>query len=161
MDAASAVILVLVGLVALGYVQRVRGGRAMRLEWTRETALDDGRLEQLIRRHLRGYWPIGRVRGCIADGQLSRRIGRYAVSLNSEATVVVTITHPEGEHTPTCSVHAAMQDCEVETMAGMAHPAWSAPLAAGRRLRALLRALESAAAQRATGQQPAHATDPA
>lgn len=146
MDAATGVILVVIALIALGYVSRFRGSSAMGSNWTIETPIDDSQLEQLIRQHLRGYLPLGRVRGSLAEGHLTRRIRRHAVSLNSEATVAIRISDrrvgPSGSNR---TVDASIEDCEIETVAGMAHPAWSAPLAARRRLNALIRALQGPA----------------
>src|ERR1044072_380456 len=139
MDLPTAIVTILLGALVLGYVQRFRAGSAMRFEWTRATTLDDVRLEQMIRRHLRGYLPLGRVRGTVSDGQFCRRISRFAVSLNSVATVVIIIEHLDDEPDARV-VRGFMQACEVETVAVMAHPAWSPPLAARRRLRSLLRA---------------------
>jgi hypothetical protein len=65
------------------------------------------------------------------------------VNLSSEAIVAVTIEADEADDVRT--VRAAVDSCHVDTFGGMAHPTWSAPLAAQRRLKALLRALEFSA----------------
>lgn len=142
MDPVTGIILALVIVIVLGYVSRYRARSAAKLEWTIDTAIDDAELEQLIRQHLRGYLPVGRVQGSVAEGSFTRRIWRYAINLNSEATVVIKIGDRHPGLAGSRTLRAGMENCEVETVAGAAHPAWSAPLAARRRLNALLRALQ-------------------
>ena len=143
MDPVTGILLAIAALVALGYLSRFRARAVMSSKWTIQTALDDTQLEQLIRQHLRGYLPVGRVRGSLSEGHFSRRIRRYAVSLNSEATVTIRLSDRRlGTGGGSRTVDASIEDCEIETVAGMAHPAWSAPLAARRRLNALIRALQ-------------------
>lgn len=141
MDIVSIFLVVLVAFFVLGYVVRPRTKRAMNFEWALQTDLPEDELEALIRKHLRGYWPIGRVRGSLREGQLTRRIWRFAVNLSSEATVVIDCDkrEPDGSRT----VKGSMDNCHVETWAGMTHPTLSAPLAARRRLVAVLRALQA------------------
>lgn len=93
---------------------------------------------------LKGYSPVARVRGSLADGGYERRVLRLAMKATSKATAEVAVRSggSSGEAMGSSwTVTGSISDWEIEHVGGLAHPLMSAPLAARRRLRGVAKAI--------------------
>lgn len=148
MDAATLILLLVVGAFVIGHVQRMRGAHAGRAsQWKITSSLPPHELDHIITSALKGHSPIARVHGSLADGSYERRVLRWAAQATSRATARVEVqggpTHAEGADYA-WTISGSISEWEIEHVGGMAHPVMSAPLAARRRLRSLLGAIHAA-----------------